>query len=170
MKRQRKNPTSRVALFTWLSVAVLTTLPTSLTLPARAQPPNAERRRIEGLAQRARERVLVLQQEADDLATREQSLLVELRRVEVERQLNAERLIQIDADLGETTGRLTETAEQVDQLEHTVEAQRPAVEARLVELYKLGRPSYNRMLLGVEDLRSFGRAYRLVSALAELDR
>ena len=170
MKRQRKNPTSRVALVTWLSVAVLTTLPTSLTLPARAQPQNAERRRIEGLAQRARERVLVLQQEADDLATREQSLLVELRRVEVERQLNAERLIQIDADLGETTGRLTETAEQVDQLEHTVEAQRPAVEARLVELYKLGRPSYNRMLLGVEDLRSFGRAYRLVSALAELDR
>ena len=112
MERQRKNPTSRVALVAWLSVAVLTALPTSLTLPARAQPPNAERRRIEGLAQRARERVLTLQQEADDLATREQSLLVELRRVEVERQLNAERLIQIDADLDETTGQLTETVEQ----------------------------------------------------------
>ena len=58
----------------------------------------------------------------------------------------------------------------MEQLEHTVEAQRPAVEARLAELYKLGRPSYNRMLLGVEYFRSFGRAYRLVSALAELDR
>ena len=79
MERQRKNPTSRVALVAWLSVSVLTALPTSLTLPARAQPANAERRRIEGLAQRARERVLALQQEADDLATQEQSLLVELR-------------------------------------------------------------------------------------------
>ena len=170
MERQRQNPTSRIALVTWLSVAVLTALPTLLTLPARAQPPNAERRRIEELAERARERVLALQQEADDLATQEQSLLVELRRVEVERQLNAERLIQIDADLDETTRRLTETAEQAEQLERTVAAQRPAVEARLVELYKLGRPSYNRLLLGVADLQSLGRAYRLVSALAELDR
>ena len=114
--------------------------------------------------------MLALQQEADDLATQEQSLLVELRRVEVERQLNAENLIQIDTDLDETTRQLTETAERAEQLEHTVAAQRPAVEARLVELYKLGRPSYNRLLLGVEDLRSMGRAYRLVSALAEFDR
>ena len=170
MGRQRRNQTSRVVLVTWLSVAVLAALPTSLTLPARAQPPNTEQRRIEGLAQRARERILALQQEADDLATQEQSLLVELRRLEVERQLNAESLIQIDADLDETTRQLTETVEQVQQLEHTVAAQRPAVEARLVELYKLGRPRYNRLLLGVEDLRSLGRAYRLVSVLAELDR
>ena len=167
---QRRNQTSRVVLVTWLSVAVLAALPTSLTLPARAQPPNTEQRRIEGLAQRARERILALQQEADDLATQEQSLLVELRRLEVERQLNAESLIQIDADLDETTRQLTETVEQVQQLGHTVAAQRPAVEARLVELYKLGRPRYNRLLLGVEDLRSLGRAYRLVSVLAELDR
>ena len=49
-------------------------------------------------------------------------------------------------------------------------AQQPGVEARLVELYKLGRPRYSRLLLGVRDLRSLGHAYRVVSALVELDR
>ena len=49
-------------------------------------------------------------------------------------------------------------------------AQQPGVEARLVELYKLGRPRYSRLLLGVRDLGSLGRAYRAVSALAEVDR
>ena len=56
------------------------------------------------------------------------------------------------------------------QLEETAIEQRPGVEARLVELYKLGRPRYTRLLLGVDDIRSIGRAYRMVSEIAELDR
>ena len=101
---------------------------------------------------------------------KERSLLDELRRLEVERQLRAEELAQIDAELEDTTHQLAETTEQVERLERTVVAQQPGVEARLVELYKLGRPRYSRLLLGVGDLRSLGRAYRAVSALAELDR
>ena len=39
-----------------------------------------------------------------------------------------------------------------------------------MELYKLGGGGYLRLLLGVDDLRDVGRAYRTVSALAALDR
>ena len=37
-------------------------------------------------------------------------------------------------------------------------------------LYKLGRGQYARLLLSASDLRQFGQAVRLVSALAEQDR
>jgi septal ring factor EnvC (AmiA/AmiB activator) len=40
----------------------------------------------------------------------------------------------------------------------------------MVQLYKLGNGGYVRMLFDVSDLREFGRAYRLVSALAAVDR
>jgi septal ring factor EnvC (AmiA/AmiB activator) len=40
----------------------------------------------------------------------------------------------------------------------------------MVELYKLGSAGYVRMLLTVSDFKELGRAYRMVSALAALDR
>ena len=40
----------------------------------------------------------------------------------------------------------------------------------MVALYKLGGGGYVHMLLNVADLKEFGRAYRMVSALASLDR
>ena len=48
--------------------------------------------------------------------------------------------------------------------------QRPGVHARLIEIYKRGRGGDVRMLLGLDDLRAFGRVYRVVSAMADLDR
>ena len=169
MERKTQSRVSRVGV-ALLSAPLLVALLTPLTLPARAQPPDPERSRVERLARRARERIRALQRGADELAAKERSLLDELRRLEIKRQLRAEELAQIDAELEDTTHQLAETTEQVEGLERTVVAQQPGVEARLVELYKLGRPRYSRLLLGVRDLRSLGRAYRVVSALAELDR
>ena len=40
----------------------------------------------------------------------------------------------------------------------------------MVELYKLGSAGYLRLLLNVSDIREFGRAYRMVAALAATDR
>jgi septal ring factor EnvC (AmiA/AmiB activator) len=59
---------------------------------------------------------------------------------------------------------------QIDALESQDAASRPALQARMVELYKLGSAGYVHMLLNVSDLKEFGRAYRMVSALATLDR
>ena len=40
----------------------------------------------------------------------------------------------------------------------------------MVELYKLGSAGYVRLLLNVSDLKEFGRAYRMVAAVAAIDR
>ena len=57
-----------------------------------------ERARTEAMARRAAERLQALQREADRLATDERTLLGDLRKLEVERQIKAEELKRVDAD------------------------------------------------------------------------
>ena len=130
------------------------------------QPPSAERQRVERLSQRAMDRVRALQTEADELASRERTLLGEIRRLEIDRQIRTEEFGVIDGDLAETTGQLEDTATRISDLEREADAQRPLVEARLVALYKMGTPRYTRLLLGAGDLRARGRNYRLIGSLA----
>ena len=129
-----------------------------------------DRSRAEAAAKRANERIRALQQEADALASQEQTLLVELRKLEVERQLKVEQLAKIDRDLQDTQRKLADTAARAETLRKTAEAERPEVEGRLVELYKMGRAGYWRLMLDVDDLRSMGRAYRTAAAMTEIDR
>lgn len=119
---------------------------------------------------RASERLGALQREADALAGQQRSLLVELRKLEVERELRAEQLKQLEADAADVTRELANTANQIDALEGETSAAQPAIESRMVELYKLGGAGYLRLLLNVSDVREFGRAYRMVSSLAATDR
>jgi septal ring factor EnvC (AmiA/AmiB activator) len=127
-------------------------------------------RQAEVEARRASERIRGLRREADALATQERTLLVELRRLEVDRELRAQGLARIQAELQATTGALARTEGEARLLEAEVRRQQPHVAGRLVELYKLGRAGYWRLLLNVDDIRSFGRAYRSVSTLARLDQ
>jgi len=126
--------------------------------------------RIEQQSQRARDRALALQTEADDLAARERSLMAELRRLERDRRTKAAELSAINGDLEDTTGQLDETAARMADLEREAEAQRPLVAARMVALYKMGAPRYARLLLGAGNLQAMGRASRLIGALARRDR
>ncbi|MSO56798.1 MAG: hypothetical protein EXQ55_07735 [Acidobacteria bacterium] len=112
----------------------------------------------------------LLQREAEDLAAQERSLLVDLHRLEVERNLRNEQVGQAEADAERVARELGNIDNQIDALESQDSASRPALEARMVELYKLGSVGYVRILLTVSDLKEFGRAYRMVSALAALDR
>ena len=132
--------------------------------------PEAERERVERLSQRATDRVRALQAEADALASRETTLLEEVRRLELDRQIKTEELATIDANLAETTSQLEATATRIADLEDEADTQRPLVEARLVALYKLGTARYARLLLGAGDLRALGRNYRLIGSLARRDR
>ena len=131
---------------------------------------SAEQQRVERLSRRATDRVRALAAEADELASRERTLLEELRRLELDRQIKTEELATIDSDLAETTGRLGETATRIADLEREADAQRPVVEARLVALYKMGAARYTRLLLGADDLRAIGRASRLIGSLARRDQ
>jgi murein hydrolase activator len=119
---------------------------------------------------RVNERLSALRKEADDLARREKTLLVELRRLELERDIRVEIQNDAQAALAAATQDLADTTAHLDALEHRQAVEIPGLEQRLVQLYKLGSGGYLRLLLSVDDVRDIGRAYRTVAALASLDR
>jgi septal ring factor EnvC (AmiA/AmiB activator) len=129
-----------------------------------------DRARTESQARRANERLVALQREADALARQARSLLGDLRRLEIERDLRTEQLRHIEADTQKVGLDLGNTGNQIAELEEEIETTRPILEARMVELYKLGSAGYVRLLFNVSDLREVGRAYRMVAAVAAIDR
>src|SRR4051812_19873238 len=92
-------------------------LAAAISLPAivwGAQP--AERARAEALARRATERVQSLQREADKLTPDERTLLGDLRKLDIDRQLKAEELRQIAADGGHVAEELTANEQRTQEL------------------------------------------------------
>lgn len=124
----------------------------------------------DGAAQRVAERLRALQREADDLASREKTLLVELRQLELQRQIKTSELATIDADLKTAETQMAAAETRAAALSTSTETARPDVEARLVRLYKMGRGGYWRLLLNTDDVRAIGRAYRTAAAMATMDR
>ena len=139
----------------------------ALSLLLLAQP--ADRARTEGLAQRAADRLHVLQREADRLASEERTLLGDLRKLEIERQIKAEELRQIVADGTQVSAELTTNRRRMLDLEQLESSSRPELRARLVDIYKLGQGRYLRLLLSTSDLRQVGQATRILGVLAKMD-
>jgi murein hydrolase activator len=115
------------------------------------------------------DRIKALHREADALMGWERSLLGDLRRLEVERDLRLEEARQLNGEIGLVGRQLTETSGRIDQLQQAIDAARPGLERRLVDVYKLGQPGYARLLLSAGGLRDLGRTARLVTALARMD-
>ena len=138
--------------------------------PAGQTPPPSDRARAEASAQRAADRIRTLQREAEALATQEKTLLVELRKLEVERELKTAELAVVERNLQGTQAKLASTIASAAALKDAADTERPDVESRLVQLYKLGRAGYWRLLLDLDNLQSIGRAYRTASAMNRLDR
>src|SRR5215470_5128891 len=130
---------------------------------------SSDRARTEAQARRATERLRTLQQEADALATQERTLLGDLRKLELDRQLKTEELQQIGADSAQVATELASNAQRTRDLEHQESSGRPELRNRLVDVYKLGQGRYLRLLLSTTDLRQVGQAARTLSALAKLD-
>lgn len=136
---------------------------------ALAQAP-ADRSQTEALSTRAAERLAALQHEAESLATRERSLLAELRKLEIDRAIKVEQLQQVERDVAAVQEQLAVATTRTGALQGEAERQRPDVDARLVQLYKMGRAGYWRLLLDIDNLRDIGRAYRTAAALGRIDR
>jgi septal ring factor EnvC (AmiA/AmiB activator) len=130
----------------------------------------ADRAQTEALVQRATERLRALEREADRLAAEEKTLLGDLRKLEIDRQIKTEELRRLDAEDGQVEAERAATTQHIDTLEQEVLAARPALKVRLIEMYKLGRARYARLLLSTSDMRRLGQASRTVAALAQLDR
>jgi septal ring factor EnvC (AmiA/AmiB activator) len=131
---------------------------------------DAPARKAQTATERASARIRALQREAEALVSQESQLLVELRKLELERQIKVEEIAGIDRHQQETSRRLQTSAARAETLRKVADADRPDIEARLVHLYTLGRAGYWRLLLDVDDLRSLGRVYRTAAAMTHLDR
>jgi septal ring factor EnvC (AmiA/AmiB activator) len=140
-----------------------------LTAAPRAQQ-ETDRARTEALARRAADRLQTLQQEADRLASDERSLLGDLRKLELDREIKTEQLHQIVLKASSTAGELTAVNEQVRRIEQEELKARPELRGRIVELYKLGGARYVRLLLSTANLRDVAQASRTVAALAKRDQ
>jgi septal ring factor EnvC (AmiA/AmiB activator) len=139
----------------------------SLAVLAAAQ---SDRARTEALARRATERLQALQREADRLAADERTLIGDVRKLDIERQLRAEEVKRVDADAAKVQGELDATSQRMVALEAADRKETPELRARLVEIYKLGQGRYLRLLLSTADLRRLGQSTRTVAALAKMDR
>ena len=146
-------------------IALLVAVPLSLLLHAQAP----DRARTEALSRRALDRLQALQKEADHLASEERTLLGDLRRLEVQREIEAERFQQIMADRDQVADELGSNRRRADTLEQQESSSRPELRARLVDIYKTGQGRYLRMLLSTSDLREVGQASRILSVLAKMD-
>ena len=138
-----------------------------LATALQAQP--ADRTHTEALAQRASDRLQALQKEADRLAAEERTLLGDLRKLEVDRQIKAEALSQLSADAAQISSELAANRARMHDLEQQEAASRPELRARMVDVYKLGQGRYLRLLLATADIRQIGQASRILSVLAKMD-
>src|SRR5687768_4375672 len=135
-----------------------------------AQAPTPDRDRAAAAAKRTEGRLRALQREADALAAQERTVLVELRKFEVDRQISIEQLNRIEREQADVQSQLDAAESRAAALAQAAATQLPDVEARLEHLYKMGRAGYWRLLLNVDDLQALGRAYRTASTLTEIDR
>jgi septal ring factor EnvC (AmiA/AmiB activator) len=150
------------------SVQIVTVLLASaLSAQLRSQAP--DKAHTEALSQRAGDRLQALQKEADRLAAEERTLLGDLRKLEVDRQIKAEELRQLVADANEISSELAANRRRMDDLERQEAASRPELRARLVDIYKMGQGRYLRLLLSTSDIRQVGQASRILSVLAKMD-
>jgi len=130
----------------------------------------ADRSDADVLSQRAADRLKTLHDEAERLTAQEKSLLGELRKLEVNRQIKSEELRQAEADAARVGAELAALDRQIATLADQARNDIPELRARLVSLYKLGSGRYLRLLLSTTDVRRFGQASRLVVELADQDR
>src|ERR1051326_3608186 len=127
--------------------------------PASAQAPSSETaKQVDALSRRAAQRLASLQREAESLAKQERTLLNELRALEVQREIKVEERAVVDRDAAAVQAKLADATKRAEALQQNVERQRPDVEQRLVQLYKMGRAGYWRGVLDVNTPRERARA------------
>src|SRR5580765_3291419 len=95
--------------------AALAALVLAVSVGLTAQP--SDRERTEALARRAAARLQALQQEGQRLATEERTLLGDLRKFEVDREIKVEQLRQATADQAAAEQDLASTTGQIQRLE-----------------------------------------------------
>ena len=114
---------------------------------------------------RVDERLKVLHQEADRLASQSKTLLGDVRKLEVQRDIRVTEAQEAERTLAAAREDLDNTTRRLEALEEERQRGLPDLKRQLVETYKRGRAGYLRLLLSAGDLRGFARATRAMTAL-----
>jgi murein hydrolase activator len=117
-----------------------------------------------------RDRLRLLKAESDGLLKQQRTLLVDLRRLDLDRQMKATQIEETESTIGGLEVSLADKEERIAKTEATLAAAKPAIRERIVRIHKLGRLGYTRLLLDMDDARTFQRTARVVSLLARRDR
>jgi septal ring factor EnvC (AmiA/AmiB activator) len=139
-----------------------------LSVGSAAQTP--DRARAEAEARRVTDRIRTLQAEADRLAGEARTLLGDLRKLEVERELQQQRVHEAQAAIAGGRAAIAASGERLAALEQQRISQLPDLQAQLVDIYKRGRAGYAKLLFGSTGVREFGRATRAVAALMHINQ
>lgn len=140
----------------------------ALSCAVGAQTP--ERGRAEAEARRVNDRIRALQAEADRLAGQARTLLGDLRKLEIERELQIARVRDAQAAIAQGQAAMEHGAQRLASLNEERVAQLPDLQTQLVDIYKRGRAGYATLLFGSSGVREFGRATRAVAALMRLNQ
>ena len=115
------------------------------------------------------EKLSELESELGSLDSRKTTLIGELHRLDLQVRMATEQLELLGLELERGYRAIDENLAKIETLEASVEELKPYLAGRSASLYKLGRLSYVRMLLSVDDPGELTRAYRYISRLARED-
>jgi murein hydrolase activator len=142
----------------------------ALALSASLAGQTQDRSRAEAEAQRVTDRIRALEAEADRLAGQARTLLGDLRKLEVERELQQTRVRDAQAAMVSGRAAIQASTERLAALEQQRASQLPDLQTQLVDIYKRGRAGYAKLLFGSTGVREFGRATRAVAALMKINQ
>ncbi|HET9272179.1 MAG TPA: peptidoglycan DD-metalloendopeptidase family protein [Vicinamibacterales bacterium] len=114
---------------------------------------------------RVDDRLKALRQEADRLATQAKTLLGDVRKLEIQRDIRVTEAQEAQRTFDAAKEDLNNTTRRLELLEEQRLRGLPDLKKQLVETYKRGRSGYLQLLLSAGDLRGFARATRAMTAL-----
>ena len=128
-----------------------------------------DRAAADARTRRVSDRMKALQAEADRLAGESRTLLGDLRRLEIDRDLKIESARAADVMASSAEQAVQQATDRIAALQSQRAAQLPDLKAQLVEIYKHGRAGNARLIFQATDLRDFARTTRAVAALTSLN-
>jgi len=117
-------------------------------------------------ADRVTDRMAVLERESAALAAQSRTLLGEVRKLEVERDLRRLQARQAEQSAAAARRELLDVSQKLEALEKQREDNLPALRQQLVDLYQRGQRAGWALLLNADGPREFARASRGAAALA----
>ena len=133
------------------------------------QPDQARLAEEEAKLELLSEKLAALDKELLSLDERQTTIVGALHRLEVQIEVAHQKLQLLKLQLERGYREIDSNLKQVQALEASIRELRPYLASRAVSLYKLGKLSYMRLLLSVEQPSELTRAYRYISRLARVD-